>query len=184
MAGRGRGSDRSYALFTQEHLKRLAKIAHEDQEGLFDRNPHLAVYRDRSLLVALCQGGALHYVDCQRGAKKKNGVKDLDVYSFYAEDPNVPWPYRRHGVADFAESEFGYRPADAPYKGKRLVGRHVDLMGRALPVDREANPVDAVGSWLATGKSGTPWHLRKKAVVGLYPAKYRGKVIWDRSVDL
>lgn len=95
----------------------------------------------------------------------------------------VPWPYRRHGVADFGLSEFGYRPADAPYKGKRLVGRHVDLMGRALPVDLEANPVDAVRSWLATGKDGTPWHLRKKAVVGLYPAKYRGKVIWDANVD-
>ena len=64
MTGRGRGSDRSYALFTDEHLKRLVKIAHEGQEGLFNRNPRLAVYRDRLLLVALCQGGAQHYVDC------------------------------------------------------------------------------------------------------------------------
>jgi len=30
MAGRGRGSDRSYALFTDEHLRRLANIAQED----------------------------------------------------------------------------------------------------------------------------------------------------------
>lgn len=56
-SGRGRGSERSYAPFTDEHLKRLVKIAHEDQESLFERNPHLAVYRDRLLLVALCQGG-------------------------------------------------------------------------------------------------------------------------------
>lgn len=26
--------------------------------------------------------------------------------------PRVPWPYWRHGVEDFGESEFGYRPAD------------------------------------------------------------------------
>ena len=179
MAGRGRPSERSYAPFTDDHLKRLVKIARADQEGLFERNPHLGVYRKRLMLVALCQGGALHHVDCQRSASKKNGVKDLDVYSFYAADPNVRWPYRRHGVEDFGPSEFGFHPN----RRAGFVGRHVDLMGRALPVDPEANPVDAVRSWLATGKDGTPWHLRKKAVVGLYPAKYRGKVIWDANVD-
>jgi hypothetical protein len=46
------------------------------------------------LLIAPCQGGALHYLDCQQEAKKKNGVKDLDVYCFYAADRTVPWPYR------------------------------------------------------------------------------------------
>lgn len=30
-------------------------------------------------------GGALHYVDCKKNAKKTNGVKDLDVY--YVDDP-------------------------------------------------------------------------------------------------
>ena len=55
-------------------------------------------------------GGALHYLDCKKGAAKKNGVKDLDVYSFYADDPEIPWPYRRHGVAGFGASEFGYHP--------------------------------------------------------------------------
>ena len=55
---------------------------------LFERKPHLAVYGPRLLLVALCQGGAL------QGKKRTNGVKDLDVYTFYSEDPEVPWPYR------------------------------------------------------------------------------------------
>jgi hypothetical protein len=179
VAGRGRRCERSYAPFTDEHLKRLVKIAREDQEGLFERNPHLAVYRYRLLLVALCQGGALHYVDCRRGAKEKNGVKDLDVYSFYADDPHVPWPYRRHGVADFGESEFGYHPD----KRKQFVGRHVDLMGRALPVEPGANPVEAVRAWLTTSANATPRHLRRKAVVGLYPARYRGKVLWEPVSD-
>ena len=161
------------------------KIGLEDQDGLFERKLHVdKAYRNRLLLIALCQGGAQHFVDCKKGLKHTSGVKDLDVYSFYAEHPKVHWPYRRHGVEDFGPSEFGYRPADAPCKGKRLVGRHVDLMGRALTVDRQANPIDAVRSWLETGKSGTPWYLRQKAVVGLYPARYRGKVIWDANVDL
>ena len=101
------------------------------------------------------------------------GGKDLDVYSFYAKDPKVPWPYRRHGKADFGESEFGYyRPAGRPneYKGERFVGRPVDLLGRALPVEPDADPVQAVRDWLATSNNATPRLLRLKAVVGLYPA--------------
>ena len=176
----GRRSPRSYAPFTDDHLKRLVKIAQEDERALFERNPHLAVYRDRLLLVALCQGAGLHYVHCQKGVKRKNGVKDLDVYSFYAEDLKVPWPYRRHGVADFGESEFGYHPN----KKKQFVGRHVDLLGRALRVDPDANPVEAIREWLATSNNATPRLLRMKGVVGLYPARYKGRVIWDPDADL
>ena len=175
----GPRSERSFALFTDEHLERLVKIAREDQQAFFERNPHLAIYGERLLLIALCQGGAVPYVDCQRGAEEKNGVKDLDVYSFYAADPNVPWPYRRHGVADFGESEFGYHPN----KREHFVGRHVDLMGRALPVKRDANPGEVVRDWLATSNNATPRLLRKKAVVGLYPARYRGKVLWEPVPD-
>lgn len=175
MAGRGRCCERSHAPFTPEHLKRLARIAHADREGLFERNPHLAVYRDRLLLVALCQGGALHYADCGNGTKRTNGVKDLDVYSFYAEDPDTPWPYRRQGIADFGESEFGYHPDER----QDFVGRRVDLMGRALPVEPDSDPVLAVRDWLAKSHNKTPGFLREKAVVGLYPARYRGKVIWN-----
>lgn len=65
-----RGSDRSYEPFTDKHLQRLARIALDDQAVMFTSSPHLAVYRDRLLLIALCQGGALHYID------RKNGVKD------------------------------------------------------------------------------------------------------------
>lgn len=45
----------------------LVKIVLEDREGLFKRNPHLdKAYRNRLLLIALCQGGAQHLVDCKR----------------------------------------------------------------------------------------------------------------------
>ena len=175
---------RSHAPFTGEHLNLLVKIALEDQEGLFERKPYLTVYRRRLLLIALCQGGALHYVQCKKGLQHTNGVKDIDVYSFYAEHPTVPWPYRRYGKADFGESEFGCHPDDRPYKGKPLMGRHVDLTGRSLPVEPEANPIEAVRTWLTTSRNPTPRHLRQKAVVGLYPTRYQGKILWDASVDL
>lgn len=171
----GRRSPRSFAPFTDEHLKRLVSIARSDQKSFFERHPHLGEYRDRLLLIALCQGGALHYLDGKNHAAKPNGVKDLDVYTFYAEHPGIPWPYRRHVVSDFGESEFGYHPD----KRDDFVGRHVDLMGRALPVESNADPVPAVREWLATSQNKTPALLREKAVVGLYPARYRGRVIWD-----
>lgn len=171
MASMGRPSERSKAALTKDHLKRLGKLARQDREGLFARNPHLAVYRDRILLVALCQGAALHYLD------GINGVKDLDVYTFYAVDPDVAWPYRRHGVVDFGPSELGWRPADEHVRGKRFVGRAVDLFGRALRVAPEADPVNAVRDWLQTNNS-TPRLLRRKAVVGIEPSRYLGKTIW------
>lgn len=172
MAKPGGPSDRSFAPFTDEHLKRLARIALEDQQALLERKPHLKVYADRLLLIALCQGGALHYVT------GKCGVKDLDVYLFYAAHRKVNWPYRRHGTADFGESEFGYRPKDKLYMGRRFVGRHVDIMGRSFPVSVDADPLATVRDWLEHSRNKTPRLLKEKAVVGLYPRKYRGKVMW------
>ena len=52
-------------------------------------------------------------------------------------------------------------------------------MGRALPVEPETNPVEALRTWLVTSNNATPRHLREKAVVRLHPARYRGKIIWD-----
>ena len=181
MAGQGGCCERSHARFTNEHLKRLEEIALNDQDGLFERNPHLdKAYRSRLLVIALCQGGAQHFVDCQKGLKRTNGVKDLDVYTFYARHPKIPWPYRRHGVEDFGPSEFGFHPIRRP----GFVGRHVDLMRRMLPVEPNADPVEAVRDWLETSKNKSPRLLRKQALVGLYPARYRGKVIWAHRADL
>jgi hypothetical protein len=169
-----RGSDRSYAPLTVEHLKRLDKIAKQDRRDMFAKNPHLAEYRDRIVLVALCQGAALHYVN------GTNGVKDIDVYTFYAALPGVMLTPRRRGVADFGESEFGNWSKEKPIRGERFVGRRVDLLQRSLAVPPDTNPVVAVRSWIQT-RGGTPEYLRQKAIVGIWPRKYLGAVIWPRE---
>ena len=160
---------RSYERITRRDLARLAAIAAEDREDLFARRPHSRPYRDRILCVALCQGAALHYVDNQ------NGVKDFDVYTFYAEHPTGPFPYRRRGIADFDRSPFGRNPED----DKSFKGRRVDLMGRSLKVPPTADPVSAVRSYLARSGTETARQLAKKAVVLLDPASLRGVVIWS-----
>jgi hypothetical protein len=168
----GEPSDVSFEPFRDEHLDRLTRIALDDQAAMFESSPHLVVYRDRVLLIALCQGGALHYIN------GKWGVKDLDVYTFYARHPAVKMHPLRHTVADFGESEFGYRPADLEERKRRFIGRAVDLLVRSLPVQPDADPIEAVRTWLDTSKNETPRLLREEAVVGLYPHQYRGRVIW------
>jgi hypothetical protein len=88
-------SRRSLASIDGNDLVRPAEIATAADAGLFTRHPHGAGrYAGRLLCRALCQGAALHYLD------GKNGVKDFDVWSFYAALGNGPFPYRWHGTAD------------------------------------------------------------------------------------
>ena len=159
---------RSYERITSEDLARLAAIARRDSEDRFSRRARWKPYADRVLCVALCQGAALHYLD------GRNGVKDFDVYTFYAELPTGPFPYRWMTKVDFGVSRFGRYPGDpASFRGRR-----VDLIGRSLDVSPEADPVEAVRSYLAAGRTETARQLAKKAVVVLEPEAISGQVIW------
>lgn len=59
-----------------------------------------------------------------------NGVKDFDVYMFYAAHPTGTFPYRWRTEADFGSSRFGRYPGDP----ESFRGRRVDLIGRSLDV--------------------------------------------------
>ena len=86
-------------------LIRLAALAADAEAELFARNPHgSGRYAGRLLGRALCQGAALHYVS------KKNGVKDFDVWSFYAQYDDWPFPARWRGTRDPGPSKFGRYP--------------------------------------------------------------------------
>jgi hypothetical protein len=111
---------------------------------------------------------ALHYVDGE------NGVKDFDVFTFYAEDPVGLFPPRWLVNADFGPSLFGRYPPDPP----RFAGRRVDLIGRSLPVAPDADPVEAVRAYLRRSATATARHLARKAIVGVEPVDLRGLIIW------
>jgi hypothetical protein len=110
---------RSLARIDRSDLLRLAALAAEAEAGLFTRHPHGAGrYAGRLLCRALCQGAALHYLD------RKNGVKDFDVWSFYAALGDGPFPYRWRGTADRSgaarDVTVGYQPGGA---SRRVRGR-------------------------------------------------------------
>lgn len=162
------GEDRSYERIRPEDLRRLAAIARDDQDARFNRRPRWRPYADRVLCVALCQGAALHYVD------GRNGVKDFDVYMFYAAHPTGTFPYRWRTEADFGSSRFGRYPGDP----ESFRGRRVDLIGRSLDVLPDADPVEAVERYLTAGRTETARQLAMKAVVLLEPDRLRGQIVW------
>ena len=80
-------SERSFVKIETCDLERLALLSKEDREKFFSSYPRWQrLYADRILCIALCQGAALHYID------EKNGVKDFDVWTFYAAHPDAPFP--------------------------------------------------------------------------------------------
>ena len=187
-----RRSQRSRARLTDEHLDRLVALAEEDH-AFFTRPRGRPEYASRRLVVALAQGAALHYLD------GRTGVKDLDVWTFYAAIPGERFPGdKRVRRADFGLSSLGRQTYDLDAarnarqramwrRWSAYTGRRVDFCLRQLPVQADA-PINSVTSalqeWLARGAKSrakdkpSPWHLAQKAVVLLYPDSHRGYVVW------
>jgi hypothetical protein len=158
---------RSYERITRRDLERLARIAEEDLEGYFRRNPGRRALKRRVIAVALCQGAALHYMN------GSNGVKDFDVYTFFAGRGVRPYPARVRRVADFGSARFGQSP-DRP----DFAGRRVDLLGRSLPERVGATARVAIRSYLRNRRSATARFLARKAVVLLRPRRHLGVILW------
>lgn len=84
---------RTFEPLTRKHLDRLAGLAARDHEA-FTRPTGRPEYCQRRILVVLAQGAACHYLDCLAGhdAEARTGVKDLDVWTFYAAIPGTVFP--------------------------------------------------------------------------------------------
>ncbi len=161
--------DRSFARIDAADLLRLAALAAEAEAELFERHPGgSGRYVGRLLGRALCQGAALHYVN------GKNGVKDFDVWSFYAQHDDWPFPARWRGTRDFGPSKFGRYPADPP----QYTGRRVDLLGRSLPAAPGADPAHAIRAYLAAGRTTSARALAAKAAVLIVPVDRVGEIVW------
>lgn len=160
--------ERSDKPLTLEDLRRLGDLAKSDRETLFRRSPKTTgLYADRLFAVALCQGGALHFID------RKNGINDLDVWSFYCAHSERQFPPRRRATADFGDPKFG-TTADSP----EFVGRRVDLIGRSLSGTDFTDPVRVLRDYLRTGLTKSARYLAQKAVVLIEPPELLGTIVW------
>ena len=148
---------RSLARIERSDLLRLAALAAEAEAGLFARHPRGAGrYAGRLLCRALCQGAALHYLD------GTNGVKDFDVWSFYAALGDGPFPYRWRGTADFGPSKFGRYPGDPPIvhrPARRLPRTVAARASRRRPGSRPARLPVSGAHRIGEGTVGQGGHL-------------------------
>jgi hypothetical protein len=160
---------RSFEKITQDDLRRLASIAHEDRESFFaDHQDWASLYQNRLLAVALCQGAAAHFVEGQRG------INDFDVYTFYAAHPSRPWYAKRNKPWDYGDPKFG-RTVDRP----EYIGRRVDLLGRGIHYRHEEDPAAAIRRWLRTDGGKSAQLIAQRPVVLLWPEERLGEVIWE-----
>lgn len=157
-------SSRSYEKITRQDLKKLAVLEVADREDFFARRPRWRVYANRVLCVALCQGAALHYLD------GTTGVKDFDIWTFYAAHP-TGFPYRRRAHADFGSPKFGRSRED-------YVGRRVDFFARALPSRPSSDPVEALQRYFLEARSGSARKLAEKAAIIVEPTPLLASIAW------
>ena len=74
---KGHEMERSLGKIEKKDLKRLLMLAKKDVKMFFNRNPkYIDQYENKEVIVALGQGGALHYID------GRTGVKDFDFWFF------------------------------------------------------------------------------------------------------
>jgi hypothetical protein len=160
---------RSFEPITFEDLTRLSQIALDDFSDLFARSEYARPYKPRLRLLCLCQGAARHFVHRDRG------IHDFDVWGFFREIPDHAFPYRRRGVRDFGTSKFGRDPELGP----SFTGRHVDVIGRSIPIAAREMPVEAVQRYLRERRTESARLLAERPVVALWPDSELGRVIWD-----
>lgn len=157
--------ERSMEKIDENALELFASVALKRLNEIYQRAPVAGLYKDRLILLALAQGGALHYLD------QKNGLKDIDVWAFYEGGLDRPFPPRAVWTADLGESKFGKHPDDAGFSGRRM-----DILGRSVEVRADDDLKTPVNRWLQ-GHAASAWALRQKAVVSIYPPDIRGHVL-------
>ena len=163
---------RSVEPVSRADLRRLARLALEERDDFFHRHPEWsALYRRRVIASALCGDAALHFVN---GA---SGFTEFEVWTFYAEHPEAPFPHHRVSHRDFGPSRFGCAPGQDAYLGRRVI-----LTGRSIGCASGEDAVAAVQVHLQRGQTPSARSLRRKAVVMIEPKPCLALVVWPTLV--
>ncbi|MBB4566354.1 hypothetical protein [Rhizobium leucaenae] len=153
---------RSPEPILNEDLSLFATASFAKLTDVFNRTAVASLYRDRLLLLVLAQGGALHF------ANGVNGLKDIDIWAFFANGPDRPFPHRARWTTDFGPSKFGKSPDEAGFTGRRI-----DILGRSIDVGINEPPEESVKRWLS-GWSKSAIALRKKPMFIIAPPEKLG----------
>ena len=164
--------ERSYEPFSRSDLLRLAEIAAGDRRQFFLRNPKYSDLEHSILAVALCQGAAMHFLD------GRNGIKDIDVWTFYGPHPTLHYPARRPVMSyDFCDPKFG-KTADSPH----FTGRRVDCLARSVPM-LFGDATSTIRRYLSESRTSSARELARKAVVMIQPMETLGAIVLPPNSD-
>jgi hypothetical protein len=98
--------ERSSAVIAAPDLERLAQIARADLQHYIAGDPITrGGLATKILCVALCQGAAWHYLD------KTTGVRDFDVFTFFAADGAKKFPRAAEPATTLALQSSAATPA-------------------------------------------------------------------------
>ncbi len=155
-----------------DDLHQFAEIA----LNVLSSTPYGRNYEASLITIALCQGGANHYMVTNGYARRyfdprKNGLKDIDIWFFFRKQGFHPmW----HRTRDFGPSKFGHNPEEINY-----IGRRMDFYGRSIPSLTGDTIKSALERWIRSGvPNSSPWYLFQKAVVAIFPEDIIGNVLW------
>lgn len=158
-------AERLFEPISKLDLKELQRLALKEHETFFKRNPCLKKAYHSSLIgIALCQGAASHYIN------PNVGIKDFDIWLFYRKNQNINfWCRRRKSVEN-------------GYKCKRI-----DFLRGTINRDLcnfYPNEADkCIIEYLLQRNTKTKRFLLKKAIIGLFPNKIFGNVIWKGELS-
>ena len=162
----------SKELINNNDLHQFAEIA----LNVLSSTTYGRKYEASLVTIALCQGGANHYVVTNGYARyyfdsQKKGLKDIDIWFFFSKKGFHPmWRQTR----DFGPSKFGQNPEEPDYLGRRM-----DFFGRSIPSQTGDTAKSAVQRWVKNGiPKSSPWYLSQKAVVAIFPEDITGEVLW------
>ncbi len=152
---------RTFEKITRHDLRELLVVGERVMDQFFVDKPRYAPFRNKLVLVALCQGAADHYCD------GITGIKDYDVWFFYAHMQGVSMP--RSSIKK-CYPEFNC------YKGKK-----VDVLRRSDSAFKKGDVKASISRYLTNPTNPTPICLSGKAVIGLYPPEVMGEKLWRPS---
>ena len=150
---------RTFEKITRRDLDEILAVGNNVMSDFFVNNPRYKPLRNKLVLVALCQGAADHYCD------GTTGIKDYDVWFFYAHMQGVSMP--RSSIKKCY-------PGFNCYKDKK-----VDVLRRSDSAFKKGDVKASSRRYLTNPSNSTPIRLSEKAVIGLYPPEVMGKKLWQ-----
>lgn len=94
------------------------------------------------------------------------------MYGVFRAVQERPYPYRRHGTADFGDPKFGKTDGSPQF-----VGRRVDLLGRSIEATDVSDPITVLRGYLSAGKTESARLLARKAVILIEPEVLLGTIV-------